>query len=580
MPATPAIIRRQAAADSELPDDFPPLLKRVLAHRAITRNEQLDHSLSRLLDPFLMKDMHKAVARLVQALQHGQQIIIVGDYDADGATSTAMMVLALESMGFERVSFVVPDRFEYGYGLSPAIVDSLAFQRPDLLVTVDNGISSIAGVERANALGMDVIVTDHHLPGDALPAACAIVNPNQPGCESQARSLAGVGVAFHLLVALRKTLREQDWFAQKQIAEPNLADYLDLVALGTVADVVPLDFYNRVLVSQGIRRMQRDAMRPGLRQLLQVAGKNPRLLSSSDLGFALGPRLNAAGRLDDMSQGIMLLMTGSEELAAELARSLDELNRDRRQIEQQMQHEALQIVDHLGIEDSNLPRAYCLYHPEWHQGVVGLVASRLKEKFHRPVIAFARAEEGLLKGSGRSINGVHMRDTLDRVAACQPGLLEKFGGHAMAAGLTLEEDKLPLFEQSFLSVLAECDAALFEPVIESDGELHASDLTLYSASLLRDVVPWGQQMPEPCFDGIFVVCRSRVLKERHLKLTVSPVDAPATQLDAIWFNADDYWCCNPLPSHVQLVYRLQVNEFRGEMNLQLMVDDCREVHVA
>ncbi|HEY9034870.1 MAG TPA: single-stranded-DNA-specific exonuclease RecJ [Pseudomonadales bacterium] len=570
--AVPRIVRRPAPQPARLPADLPPLVRRVLASRGITCAEQLDHGLARLQDPFLIKDMDKAVKRLQQALVARQRIIIVGDYDADGATSTALMMLGLAALGFADVTFEVPDRFVYGYGLSPAIVDSLAWRQPQLLITVDNGISSQAGVARANALGMDVIVTDHHLPGETLPEAIAILNPNQPDCPFPAKTLAGVGVAFHLLMALRRRLRDDNWFAEQGLVEPNLADFLDLVALGTVADVVPLDDYNRILVSQGIRRIRAGNMRPGIRQLLQVAGKNHRLLNSTDLGFVLGPRLNAAGRLDDMSQGIMLLMTDAEDLALELARVLDDFNRDRRQIERQMQQEALGIVEQMSLEEADLPRGLCLFHPDWHQGVVGLVASRLKEKYHRPVIAFAPGEAGELKGSGRSIPGIHLRDVLDSIAASHPGLLDRFGGHAMAAGMTLAQDQLAAFAEAFAGQLADCDGRLFEAVLESDGEVAATDLNLYTASVLRDVLPWGQQMPEPRFDGVFFLHRQRVVAEKHLKMSVSLDGNPALAVDAIWFNADASWLQMPAVDKVHLVYRMQVNDFRGELNLQLLVD--------
>lgn len=577
MPAPDArIVRRTAASASELPPDIHPLLRRVLANRAITRPEQMDHSLSRLADPFLMKDMHKAVERLCLALEKKQQIVIVGDFDADGATSSALMTLALDAMGFMPPNFVVPNRFEYGYGLSEAIVDEIAWQKPDLLITVDNGISSIAGVAHANALGMDVIVTDHHLPGEQLPPACAILNPNQPDCDFPGKSLAGVGVAFYFLVALRKVLREKGHFS-KDNPEPNLADYLDIVALGTVADVVPLDFYNRLLVSQGLRRIRAGKMRPGIRQLLQIAGKDHRFIACSDLAFALAPRLNAAGRLDDMSQGIMLLISDSQELVAELAQSLDDFNRDRRAIEQQMQNEALAIVDQMIQQWQQPPRGFCLFHPDWHQGVVGLVASRLKERFHRPVIAFASTDSGELKGSGRSIDGIHLRDLLDSLATTNPGLLYKFGGHAMAAGLSLAPEQLPQFEKAFAEQLLGCDDALFEAVIETDGEVAADDLNLYTAQVLRDALPWGQKMPEPLFEGEFVLKASKVLAEKHLKLRLSLADNENShsELDAIWFNADLDNFAQREGQQIYLVYRMDINHFRGEKSLQLLVETLR-----
>ena len=573
-----ALIRRRTIlAETQLGDEVHPLLRRLLAQRGIVHPEEIAHELTHLADPMQMRDMGKAVERLWQALNSQQRIVIVGDFDADGATSSALAILGLSAFGFQQVSFMVPNRFEYGYGLSVQIVDELALQKPDLLITVDNGISSIDGVARANQLGMEVIITDHHLPGQQLPAAVAIINPNQPGCAFPGKSLAGVGVVFYLLIALRSRLRAEGWFVRENIVEPNLANWLDLVALGSVADVVPLDFYNRILVAQGIRRMRNGAMRPGIRALLQVAGRNYRQLASVDLGFVLGPRLNAAGRLDDMSQGIMLLLTESDALAQELAQELDALNRDRRLIEQQMQQEALQIVDELTADMQAIPRGFCLFHPDWHQGVVGLVASRLKEKFHRPVIAFAQAETGdEIKGSGRSIQGVHLRDLLDEVATANPGLLSKFGGHAMAAGLSLKQADLPQFHQAFLQALAAIgDQSLFEPVIESDGEVSPQDMNLYTAQLLRDAMPWGQGLPEPRFDGEFYLLEQRLVGERHLKMKLGFTPDRNRAIDAIFFNCDLQCWPNPSVQKVQLVYQLSINDYRGDQTLQLIASDMR-----
>lgn len=567
------LVRRQAVADSQLPDTVHPLIRRVLANRSLILPQHIDYSLQHLPDPFLMKGMAQAVARLWQALQQQQRIVVVGDFDADGATSVTLLMLGLQRLGFEQLQFVVPDRFRYGYGLSVAIVDDVLALKPDLLITVDNGISSVEGVQHARQLGMDVIITDHHLPADSLPDANAIINPNQPGCAFPSKALAGVGVAFYLLMALRRHLREQNWF-DVQRPEPNLAEYLDLVALGTVADVVPLDACNRILVMQGIQRIRAGRARPGIRQLLQMAGKDYRFICSSDIGFAIAPRLNAAGRLDDMAQGIMLLLTESEELAAELALMLDDLNRDRRDIEQQMQVEARQLVDQLVQQYQQVPRGLCLFHQEWHQGVVGLVASRLKERLHRPVIAFARAENGELKGSGRSIPGVHLRDVLDAVASAHPGLLTRFGGHAMAAGLTLEVTQLAAFEQAFTQQLAALDAVVFEPLLETDGEVEADALNLYVAQLLRDI-PWGSRLPEPLFEGRFFVHDSRVLAGRHVKLRLSADGKQPHALDAIWFNANPDYLTGSLPSQLDILYRLSVNHFRGVQTLQLIVENAR-----
>lgn len=573
------IKRREATTESQLSENIHPLLRRLLAQRGITQNHEIHHELTELADPFLMKDMHQAIDRLLVALIEKQKIIIVGDFDADGATSTALAMLVLEKMGFDHVGFMVPNRFEYGYGLSEVIVDELAWQKPHLLITVDNGISSVKGVAKANHLGIDVIITDHHLPGIELPAAVAIINPNQSECNFPGKNLAGVGVVFYLLIALRKRLRETGWFEQQGITEPNLASYLDLVALGTVADVVPMDFYNRILVAQGIKRIRNGYMRPGIRHLLQVASKDYRYLSSVDLGFAVGPRLNAAGRLDDMTQGIMLLVTESEALAGELAQALDDFNRDRRVIEQQMQKEALLIVEEMTANLKEIPRGFCLFHQEWHQGVVGLVASRLKEKFHRPVIAFARAEgtdQHEIKGSGRSIKGIHLRDVLDEIASAHPGLLNKFGGHAMAAGLSLEADQLQRFQQAFEQVLQNIqDNSLFESVIESDGEIENKDMNLYTAQLIRDAMPWGQQLPEPLFDGIFYLKNQRIVGTRHLKMQVVLNAEDTNGIDAIHFSCDENIWPNLHAKKVAMVYRLSINHYRGEQTLQLIVDDIQ-----
>lgn len=576
MPADslPSIIRRQAHNPSALPDTVHPLIKRVLAHRSITESWQLETSLQKLPDPMLFKGMDKAVERLWRALSAQEKLLVVGDFDADGATSVALLMKGFAVLGFEKLEFVVPDRFRYGYGLSPEIVDDIAPLKPALLVTVDNGIASLEGVARANRYGIDVIITDHHLPAAQLPDALAIVNPNQPDCAFPCKNLAGVGVAFYLLMALRKKLRDEKWFEQTHRAEPNLADFLDLVALGTVADVVPLDEINRILVSQGIKRMRAGRARAGIRQLLQVAGKDYRYLTSSDIGFNLAPRLNAAGRLDDMSQGIMLLLTESDELAQELALMLDDLNRDRRSIEQQMQREAAKLIDEQIAQFDVVPKGVCLFHPEWHQGVVGLVASRTKERLHRPVIAFALAENGELKGSGRSIAGIHLRDVLDAVATKHKGLLNRFGGHAMAAGLTLEREKLPLFQKAFDDELQLLSERLFEQVLETDGELECDAFNLYVAQMLQDI-PWGAQLPEPLFEGVFYLHRSSVLAGKHLKFWVSLDGNVEQAYEAILFNAKErHHACMMHPT-MQLLYRLSVNVFRGQQSLQLIVEDVR-----
>lgn len=546
-----------------------PVLARVYAARGIDAPEQLGRRLQELLPDERMKGMAAAVARLVAAIERRQSILIVGDFDCDGATSTAVALLGLRMLGAAAVDYLVPNRFEYGYGLSPEIVDVAAVHKPDLLITVDNGISSIEGVARANALGIDVIVTDHHLAAAQLPAACAIVNPNQPGCEFVAKSTCGVGVVFYVLIALRRALQQRGRLTG---APPNLAALLDLVALGTVADVVPLERNNRALVWQGIARIRAGQARPGLLALIEVAGRNRARLVASDLGFAIAPRLNAAGRLDDMSIGIECLLEDDYERALEMARSLDDLNRERRGIEQEMQQQALELLGRLSLNDRALPFGLCLYDPSWHQGVIGILASRIKERVHRPVIAFAPGDAGEVKGSGRSIAGFHLRDGLDAVAARHPGLLKKFGGHAMAAGLSLAEDRLDEFYRAFdAEVQRQLDGDDLTQRILTDGELPHSAFSMELAELLRNAGPWGHHFPEPRFEGRFHLLQQRIVGQRHLKLVVTP-EAGTLALDAIAFNVDPLVWPDPSVEKVRLVYRLDVNEFRGQCSLQLMVD--------
>ena len=553
-------------------DQLDPLLQRIYQSRGIDSQASLDRRLNCLPEPQSMTGLDAATLRLVTAAQNQQSVLIVGDFDADGATSSALMVLGLRAMGFQAVDFLVPNRFDYGYGLTPEIVDLAAGKSPDLIITVDNGISSVEGVARANKLGIEVIVTDHHLPGSQLPDAVAIVNPNQQGCDFPSKNLAGVGVAFYLLIALRTELRQQQWFDQQQIAEPNLSQWLDLVALGTVADVVPLDQVNRALVHQGLLRIRSGHSRPGIQALLRIAGKNPARLVATDLGFALGPRLNAAGRLDDISLGIQCLLCDDPQQALHTAQELDELNQDRKSIETGMQQQALAIVEQLGLDDKSMPAALCLFQPDWHQGVVGLLASRIKEKYHRPVVAFARGDNGELKGSSRSIPGLHIRDALDAVATQNPGLITKFGGHAMAAGLSLTEDKLAEFEQAFQQQVAELISEDdLQARLVTDGSLDAHQLSMHTAELLRDAGPWGQQFPEPCFQGDFRIVQQRIVGEKHLKLVLAPQNQPEIAIDAIWFNIDTARWPNPEAQTVQCVYRLDINEFRGVESLQLMV---------
>ncbi len=512
-----------------------------------------------------------AVRLLQKALTERLRIIIVGDFDADGATSTALALLSLRSMGCGNLDFLVPNRFEDGYGLSPEVVEQAAARGAELILTVDNGISSHAGVTLAHEKGIQVLVTDHHLPGDTLPDAEAIINPNLHGCAFPSKSLAGVGVAFYLMLALRSALRDSGWFEKTGLTPPNLAEHLDLVALGTVADVVPLDANNRIMVYQGLNRIRAGKCRPGIRALMEVAGREARTLGASDLGFALGPRLNAAGRLDDMSVGVALLLTEDIGQARALASDLDALNQTRKEIEQGMQVEALALCEKLEQGTEALPYGLAMYHPEWHQGVVGILASRLKERFNRPVIAFAPAGDGILKGSGRSIAGLHMRDALERLDTLNPGLMMKFGGHAMAAGLSLEESKFDEFRDKFAELVGEwLDPSHLEGVVWSDGELAAQELTLDTAEMLRDGGPWGQSFPEPTFDGTFRILQQKLLKERHLKLMIEPLGG-GPLLDGIAFNIDPTFWPDSSIREVQLAYRLDINEFRGNRSVQLII---------
>ncbi|MFZ5655019.1 MAG: single-stranded-DNA-specific exonuclease RecJ [Pseudomonadota bacterium] len=551
-PALPAWLRRVRAARVDAPQD-------------------LELGMAALPEPDSLRGIDAAATLLERALALGQRILVVGDFDADGATSTALAVLALRACGATAVDFLVPNRFEYGYGLTPEIVALAAARRPDLLLTVDNGISSLAGVEAARAAGIRVLITDHHLPGRTLPAADAIVNPHQPGCGFPSRALAGVGVMFYVLAALRARLRRSGWFAARGIAEPALADWLDLVALGTVADVVPLDRVNRILVHQGLLRIRAGRARAGLLALFALANRDHRRAVAADLGFAAGPRLNAAGRLDDMSLGIRCLLAEDPAEAHGLAVQLDELNRDRRLLEEQMRREAEAQLAALEFA-ADPPWGLCLYDPTWHQGIVGLVAGRVRERLHRPAIAFAAAGGGELKGSARSVPGLHIRDALDLVAARNPGLLGRFGGHAAAAGLTLEAGALETFATAFDAVVRELLAPEdLELALLHDGALPAAALTLDSARLLRDAGPWGQHFPEPCFLGEFQVLDARVVGATHLRLRLV-AEGGAEPLDAIAFNALEEGAAPTRSSTIRILYRLDVNHFRGTERLQLVVE--------
>lgn len=565
--------RREADETTELPADLPPLLRRLYASRGVRTANDLERSLKGMLHWQTLTGVEKAVEMLHDAFEKNLRIMVVGDFDADGATSTALSVLSLRAMGCNTVEYLVPNRFEDGYGLSPEVVDQAHARGAQMIMTVDNGISSHAGVDHAHALGIRVLVTDHHLPGEMLPNADAIVNPNLADCPFPSKSLAGVGVAFYLMLVLCNHLKSKGWFDARGIAVPKIVEYLDLVALGTVADVVPLDANNRILTWQGLSRIRAGVCRPGIKALLEIANREPARLVASDLGFALGPRLNAAGRLDDMSVGVALLLCDNIGEARVLANELDALNQTRKEIEQGMQAEALTLCEKLERSSETLPGGLAMYHPEWHQGVVGILASRIKERFHRPVIAFAPAGDGTLKGSGRSIQGLHMRDALERLDTLYPGMILKFGGHAMAAGLSLEEAQFERFQQCFGELVTEwLDPALLQGEVVSDGPLSAAEMTMEVAQMLRDAGPWGQMFPEPLFDGHFRLLQQRLVGERHLKVMVEPVGG-GPLLDGIAFNVDtSCWPDNGVRD-VQLAYKLDINEFRGNRSLQLIIDN-------
>nr|WP_221301715.1 single-stranded-DNA-specific exonuclease RecJ [Zhongshania antarctica] len=571
----PKIILREPAA-AEFSAAVPTLLQRLYASRGLFRDADLESGLEHLPKPE-MKGMAEACALLANALEKQHRLLIVGDFDCDGATSTSLAVLGLRALGAADVDYLVPNRFEYGYGLTPEIVAVAAERQPDLIITVDNGISSIDGVAAAAKLGIPVLVTDHHLPGDSLPQAAAIVNPNQHGCPFAGKSLAGVGVMFYVLLALRSELQQRGWFTGER-AKPNLAEFLDLVALGTVADVVPLEHLNRILVEQGLRRIRAGRCRPGIQALLRVAGKESGRLVASDMGFSIGPRLNAAGRLDDMSLGIRCLLTEDADTALNLAAELDDLNRERRSIEQSMKDDAMRVLAHLQLDPTAVPNGICLYDPTWHQGVVGILASRIKDRYHRPVIAFADADGEEIKGSARSIPGLHMRDALDLIAKRHPGLLNKFGGHAMAAGMSLAKADYERFAKAFDAIVAELTSAeQLTAAVYSDGELTAEDLSLERAELLRGAGPWGQNFPEPLFHGRFRLVQQRIVGARHLKMVLAPEQGGEQIFDAIAFNIDtDVWP-SPTTEYVELVYKLDSNLFRERLSLQLMVEHLRSL---
>jgi len=567
------IQRRQPSENACLLPDLHPILAQVYARREISSKEELSSALTRLLPYQKLSGITDAVALLARALSERQRILIVGDFDADGATSSALAVRALRLLGAGEVDYLVPNRFEFGYGLTPEIVAVAQDKAPDLIVTVDNGIASIDGVLAAREAGIDVLITDHHLPGDQLPNANAIVNPNQAGDVFPSKNLAGVGVIFYLMMALRAGLRDNGWFEKQGIESPNLAQLLDLVSLGTVADVVKLDDNNRILVAQGLARIRRGVCCPGIRALAQISGRDISKLVASDMGFALAPRLNAAGRLDDMSLGIECLLTDDEGQALKIAQQLDDLNRERRDIEAEMKSQAMELLalDDLERQNDTLPFGLCLFDESWHQGVIGILASRIKERLHRPVIVFAPAGEAELKGSARSIPGLHIRDVLDTVANRHPDLVAKFGGHAMAAGLSLPAENYAAFSEAFdAEVRRHLNKDDLNRIVLSDGALDHAYISQDVAELLRQAGPWGQGFPEPMFDGSFKIFSQRIVGEKHLKMQLQSAQNTAP-IDAIMFNADSVDATEQ-GDQVHIAYRLDINDFRGQRKIQLVVE--------
>ncbi len=576
-----------------------PLLKRIFENRNLTDPAELTYPLARMLPPDTLKNGDLAAELLFSALKSQQNILIIGDYDTDGATATALGLICLRAMGADNINYLVPNRFEFGYGLSPEIAEVAVRKMPDLVITVDNGINSVQGVSLLKQRNISVIITDHHLAGPRLPDADAILNPNQPGCGFSSKMLAGVGVMFYLLLLLRAKLKAANWFEDMNLTRPNLAEYLDLVALGTVADVVPLDYNNRILVAQGVARIKAGRGRPGILALMEVGARDYRNIVSSDLGFVIAPRLNAAGRLDDMSIGIECLLTNDSVRAREYAQMLNEINLERRAIEQKMQSQAMKIVR--GIVNSakqnearqneakqnkagqNKTRqnknenelnlnGFCLYKPDWHQGITGLVASRVKDKTDQPVIAFAHAMNNKLSGSARSISGLHIKDMLENISSEYPELIVKFGGHAMAAGLTIDVADFDAFKAIFHNHVADhFDSAGATSVIHTDGDLSENEITLDNAEQLRVAAPWGQGFPAPLFDSVFIVTAQKVVGKHHLRFTLQPPDGTC-RFEGIAFRAIEPGQPIPQLERIHAVYQLDVNEFRGKRSLQLIIE--------
>jgi single-stranded-DNA-specific exonuclease len=552
----------------------PEVLNRIYAARGIKNASELNTDLQ-TLHPFdTLKDMRKACIRLEEALRAQQRILIIGDFDADGATSTTLAVSALRAMGAQHVQYLVPNRFEFGYGLTPALVEVAHRWKPQLIITVDNGIASHEGVDKAREFNIDVLVTDHHLPAETLPKACAIVNPNQKGCAFPSKSIAGVGVIFYVMLGLRRHLVSCNWFSEQNIPEPNMASFLDLVALGTVADVVALDQNNRIMVNQGMARIRQGMCRPGIKALIEVSNRECARIREIDLGFAIAPRLNAAGRLDDMALGIECLLAPTLEGAKNYGAQLNELNQERKHIESEMKEQALLALDAITLNathNHHLPIALCLFDTTWHQGVIGILAGRMKDKYHRPVIAFAKVSEDEMKGSARSVSDLNIRDVLAAVDKDNPGLITRFGGHAMAAGLSIHPRSFEPFRKAFIAeVDKHLDVSQCEGELLTDGPLQMNELNLTTAQMIQQAGPWGQQFPEPLFDNVFEILDQRLVGQKHLKLTLVFPEG-GEPIDAIIFNVDLKAWPNHRVTSIHVAYRLDVNHFQGRTKLQLMI---------
>lgn len=547
------------------------LVNRIYASRGIKDPLDIDYELKNLLPFHSLKEIDACQDRLVQMVMNQERCLVIGDFDVDGATSTTIAIDALRAFGAKHVDFLLPDRFKFGYGLTPGIVDAALAFKPDVIITVDNGISSIEGVKAARKHGIDVVITDHHLPGECIPNDCIIVNPNQPGDNFPSKNLAGVGVIFYVMCALRSRLREKNWFKTQAIPDVSMAQYLDLVALGTVADVVPLDRNNRLLVKRGLHRMRAGFCRPGITALLHAGSRQLERLRADDLGFIVGPRLNAAGRLEDMRVGVLCLLSHSYDEASQFARELNDLNQRRKEIELSMKKQALDTLEKLAISQADL-KGICIFDPTWHEGVVGLIASRIKDQYHRPTIAFAPHGKDMLKGSGRSIPGVHLRDVLADVEANYPGLMDRFGGHAMAVGLSLNVKHLKAFEDAFSEMVAKrLEHLSLDQIIYTDGELEVNEISLHTTKALMDAGPFGQQFPPPCFDGVFELVDQKIVGKNHLKVMLR-MKGGQRIIHGITFNVDlDQWP-NEHVEWVHIVYRLDINYFQGNENLQLIIE--------